>query len=447
MPIQTPHTSLLLIAALSVVGLILLVSVARLHAFVALVIASLAVGICSGMDLATIGKAIETGVGNVLGSIALVIGLGTVIGRLLAESGGAQIVAERLIAFAGPQRLPWALAALAFLIGLPVFFGVGVMLLVPVVFALAARHSVPWLTLVLPVAAGLSVAHGLVPPHPGPMAAIGLLKADVGKTIGWSILLGLPLLALSGPLFTRFIQNRVIAASPQMPTGEAKAHKVTAGSGLTLSIILLPVVMMLFGSFATLAVPETSIWRKVLSLIGHPIFAMLTGVIYALFTVRRACGFDRPQLLKFSDDCLGPVASVLLVIGAGGGFSRVLIESGVGDAVKALASNWHLPPLLFGWILAALIRIATGSATVAITAAAGLLVPIVNEHPEINRELLVISLGCGSLILSHVNDGGFWFVKECFKLSVSETLRTWTVLETIIAVVGLGLVLLVNSLL
>jgi GntP family gluconate:H+ symporter len=174
---------------------------------------------------------------------------------------------------------------------------------------------------------------------------------------------------------------------------------------------------------------------------------MLTGVLYALFTVSRTCGFDRPQLLKFSEDCLGPVASVLLVIGAGGGFSRVLIESGVGDAVKGLASNWHLPPLVFGWLLAALIRIATGSATVAITAAAGLLVPIVNEHPEINRELLVISLGCGSLILSHVNDGGFWFVKECFNLSVSETLRTWTVLETIIAVVGLGFVLLVNSLL
>ncbi len=450
MPIHSPHTSLLLIAALAVIGLILLVSVARVHAFVALVVASLVVGLASGMDWATIGKAIETGVGGVLGSISLVIGLGTVLGRLLAESGGAHVVAERLIQFAGPQRLPWALAALSFLIGLPVFFGVGVMLLVPVVFALAARHKVPWLTLVLPVAAGLSVAHGLVPPHPGPMAAIGLLKADVGKTIGWSILIGLPVLALAGPLFTNYIKAYVDVPSPLQPT-ETSAQKpkpqVAAGFALTLSIILLPVALMLFGSLATIVAPEGSTWRSTFNLIGHPVFAMLTGVLYALFTVSHTCGFDRPQLLKLSEDCLGPVASVLLVIGAGGGFSRVLIESGVGDAVKGLASNWHLPPLVFGWLLAALIRIATGSATVAITAAAGLLVPIVNEHPEINRELLVISLGCGSLILSHVNDGGFWFVKECFKLSVSETLRTWTVLETIIAVVGLGFVLLLNSLL
>lgn len=450
MPIHPSHTSLLLIAALAVIGLILLVSVARVHAFVALVIASLLVGITSGMDWATIGKAIETGVGNVLGSISLVIGLGTVLGRLLAESGGAHVVAERLIKFAGPQRLPWALAALAFLIGLPVFFGVGVMLLVPVVFALAARHKVPWLTLVLPVVAGLSVAHGLVPPHPGPMAAIGLLKADVGKTIGWSILIGLPLLALAGPLFTAFIKDRVSVASPNQPataTITGQSPKISAGFNLTLSIILLPVVLMLIGSMATLVAPEGSTWRSTFNLIGHPVFAMLTGVLYALFTVSRTCGFDRTQLLKFSEECLGPVASVLLVIGAGGGFSRVLIESGVGDAVKGLASNWHLPPLVFGWLLAALVRVATGSSTVAITAAAGLLVPIVADHPEVNRELLVISLGCGSLVLSHVNDGGFWFVKECFKFSVSETLRTWTVLETIIAIVGLGLVLLINSLL
>jgi GntP family gluconate:H+ symporter len=216
---------------------------------------------------------------------------------------------------------------------------------------------------------------------------------------------------------------------------------------LTLSIILLPVALMLIGSLATIVVKEGSAWRSSLSLAGHPVFAMLTGVLYALVAVSRTCGFNRADLLKFSEECLGPVASVLLVIGAGGGFSRVLIESGVGDAVKALASHWHLPPLVFGWLLASLIRVATGSATVAITAAAGLLVPIVEAHPEVNRELLVISLGCGSLILSHVNDGGFWFVKECFKLSVSETLRTWTVMETIVAVAGLGFVLLINSLL
>lgn len=445
----TDHTSLLLIALIAVIGLVLLVTVFRVQAFLALLVASLLVGLTSGMDLATIGKAIETGVGGVLGGIAMVIGLGTVLGKMLAESGGARVAAETLIKAAGIPRLDWALAAVAFLIGLPVFFPVGLMLLVPVVYALAVRHSVPWLKLVLPVVAGLSVAHGLVPPHPGAMAAIGLLKADVGKTIGWSLLLSVPLLALAGPLFTRFMLPRLNTKTPALSSAQSTTASMPAKEatfGLTLSMILLPVLLMLAGSLAAILSPEGSDRRKVFTFLGHPIFAMLTGVIYSMLALSRHCGFTRAQLLKFSEECLGPVASVLLVIGAGGGFSRVLIESGVGEAVKILAGDLHLPPLLLGWILAALVRVATGSATVAITAAAGLLAPMVAADPNINRELLVLSLGCGSLILSHVNDGGFWLVKECFQLSVSETLKTWTVLETIIAVVGLGLVLLLNAL-
>ncbi len=443
------HFNLLMIALVAVIGLILLVTVFRIQAFLALLVAALFVGLTSGMDLALIGKAIETGVGGVLGSIALVIGLGTVLGRMLAESGGASVAAETLVKAAGGKRLAWALAAVAFLIGLPVFFPVGVMLLVPVVFALAGRHQVSWLVLVLPVVAGLSIAHGLVPPHPGPMAAIGLLKADVGKTIGWSLLLSLPLLALAGPLFTRFMVPRLIVKTPILPPApepNVAGNTKQATFILTISMILLPVLMMLAGSLAALLSPEGSSRRSLFTLLGHPVFAMLTGVLYSMLILNRHCGFKRTQLLKFSEECLGPVAGVLLVIGAGGGFSRVLIDSGVGEAVKSLAANWHLPPLLLGWLLAAMVRVATGSATVAITAAAGLLAPMIAGDPTVNRELLVLSLGCGSLILSHVNDGGFWLVKECFQLSVSETLRTWTVLETIIAIAGLGLILLLNTL-
>jgi len=445
----TANSNLLLLAAVSVVGLILLVTYFRIHAFLALALASLFVGIVSGMDLATIGKAIETGVGNVLGPISLVIGLGTVLGRLLAESGGANVLADKILKTAGGNKLTWALAALAFLIGLPVFFGVGVMLMVPIVFALAARNSGSWLVLVIPTVAGLTVAHGLVPPHPGPMAAIGLLQADVGKTIGWSILLSIPLLILAGPLFTQFIQKRMTVKTPEMlttSTAQSPAPKQPASLSLTLLIILLPVGLMLLGSLATIVLTEGTLLRKSLNLLGHPVIAMLAGVIVSMVALSRQCSFTREQLLKFSEDCLGPIASILLVVGAGGGFSRVLVESGVGDAIKEMATQWKLPPLVFGWLIAALIRIAVGSATVAITAAAGLLAPIVAADPTINRELLILSLGCGSLILSHVNDGGFWFVKECFKLSVSETLRTWTVLETIIAIAGLGLVLLLDAL-
>ncbi len=444
------HPSLLLIAALSVVGLILLVTYLRVHAFLALVLASLFVGIASGMDLSTIGKAIETGVGNVLGSIALVIGLGTVLGRLLAESGGAKVLADKILKTAGGHKLTWALAALSFLVGLPVFFGVGVMLMVPIVFALAGRQSTPWLVLVLPTIAGLTVAHGLVPPHPGPMAAIGLLKADVGKTIGWSILLSIPLLILAGPLFTHFVKKRLVVATPDLPAAAnpavSTAPRPSASLGLTLMVILLPVGLMLLGSLAIIVLTEGTLLRKSLHLLGHPIVAMLAGVVVSMIALSRQCRFTRADLLKFSEDCLGPIAAILLVVGAGGGFSRVLVESGVGEAIKSMAADWKLHPLIFGWLIAALIRIAVGSATVAITAAAGLLAPIVAADPSINRELLILSLGCGSLILSHVNDGGFWFVKECFKLSVSETLRTWTVMETIISIAGLGLVLLLNAL-
>ena len=443
------HSSLLLIAAVSVAGLILLVTYFRLHAFLALVVASLFVGIASGMDLSTIGKAIETGVGNVLGPIALVVGLGTVLGRLLAESGGAQVLADKILKTAGGDKLAWALTALAFLIGLPVFFGVGVMLMVPIVFALASRQSASWLVLVLPTVAGLTVAHGLVPPHPGPMAAIGLLNADVGKTIGWSILLSIPLLILAGPLFTQFIKKRLLVTTPVIPVAnsiQAPAPKQPASLALTLVVILLPVGLMLLGSLATIVLSEGTLLRKSLNLIGHPVIAMLVGVLVSLAALSRQCQFTRAELLKFSDDCLGPIATILLVVGAGGGFSRVLVESGVGEAIKSMAADWKLHPLIFGWLIAALIRIAVGSATVAITAAAGLLAPIVAADPSINRELLILSLGCGSLILSHVNDGGFWFVKECFKLSVSETLRTWTVMETIISIAGLALVLLLNAL-
>lgn len=444
------HLVLVLIAAFAVIGLILLVTCLRLSAFLALIVASLFVGIASGMDLAAIGKAIETGVGGVLGSIALVIGLGTVLGRLLAESGGAKVLADRILKSARGDRLAWALVVLAFLVGLPVFFGVGVMLMVPIVFALASRNAASWAVLVLPTIAGLTVAHGLVPPHPGPMAAIGLLGADVGKTIGWSIILSIPLLILAGPLFTLFIQKRVPLKSP--PPTSITSDPISVGPqkpatlGQTLVVILMPVGLMMIGSLAVIMLSGDSPLRKGFTLLGHPVVAMLAGVIVSMFILSKQCGFTRAQLLKFTEDCLGPIAAILLVVGAGGGFSRVLVESGVGEAIKVMASDWKLPPLIFGWLIAALIRIAVGSATVAITAAAGLLAPIVAADPTINRELLILSLGCGSLILSHVNDGGFWFVKECFKLSVSETLRTWTVMETIIAIAGLGLVLLLNAL-
>lgn len=446
------HTTLLLYALAGVLGLVLLIARFKLNSFVALILASLFVGLGARMNLPDIASAFQQGVGNVLGGIAMVVGLGTVLGKLLAESGGAQIISDTLIRALGEKRLPWAMMLIAFIVGIPVFFGVGLVLLVPILFTLAGRTGTPLLRLGLPLVAALSVVHGLVPPHPGPMAAVGLLRgpagaADLGKVILYSLLIGFPTAVIAGPLIARLLAGRLTVP---LTGGLAEAltappqPKSTPGFALTVFTILLPVLLMLLATAADVTLASTSDLRRWADFIGSPLVAMTLAVLFALWSFGTARGFDREQLLKFSNDCLGPVAVILLVVGAGGGFNRVLVASGVGDAIAALAKGLPVSPLLLGWIVAALIRVATGSATVAITTAAGILAPIVLQTPGLNLELLILAMGAGSLVLSHVNDGGFWLVKEYLNLTVAQTLRTWTVLETVISIVALIFILLLN---
>jgi gluconate:H+ symporter, GntP family len=446
----TSNTSLLLYTALAVIGLIVLIAHFKLNSMLALIIASLFVGLCSGMDLALIAKSFQDGVGAVLGSIAIVIGLGTILGKMLAESGGAEVVSERLIKALGPKRLHWTMMLVAFIVGLPVFFSVGLVLLAPVVFTLMKKTGMPLVFLAIPLVAGLSVAHGLVPPHPGPMAAIGLLGADAGKTIFYSILIGFPVAIVAGPIFGKWI-SRVVSVDSTGALATQLTERIPPanppGFALTLFTILLPVLLMMMASLGEVVLVAGHGLRAALAFIGSPVVALSIAVLFSFYSFGAARGFNRAQILQFSNDCLGPVALVLLVVGAGGGFNRVLVDGGVGDAIAELAENMALSPLLFGWMVAALIRVATGSATVAITTAAGIVAPMVAATPGVNLELMVIAMGAGSLILSHVNDGGFWLVKEYFNLTVTQTLKTWTVMETIIAVLALIGVLLLDVLL
>lgn len=442
----SPNASLLLCAAIGVIGLVLLIARFKLNSFAALILASVFVGLCSGMELTGIARAFQEGVGKVLGDIAMVIGLGTVLGKMLAESGGAEVVARVLIRALGERQLHWTMMIVAFIVGIPVFFSVGLVLLAPILFTIARETKLPLLRLGIPLLAGLACAHGFVPPHPGPMAAIGLLKADIGKTIFYSLLVGFPTAVIVGPLLGRWIAGNVVPqpgglADQLAPRSEGKN---LPGFGLTLLTILLPILLMLLATAADLTLPDGSALRAWLDLVGHPLTAMLVTVLLSFYTLGTACGFDRRQILKFSEECLGPVAMVLLVVGAGGGFGKVLVASGVGDAIKHLAEHIHISPLLLGWLVAALIRIAQGSATVAITTAAGIVAPIAAATPGTNVELLVIALGAGSSILSHLNDGGFWLVKEYFGLTVPQTLRTWSLMVTLKSIVGLILVLLVD---
>ncbi len=438
------HASLLFFALLSVIGLVVLIARFRMNAFVALVLASLAMGLAAGMNLADVATAFQNGVGKILGGIGMIIGLGTLLGKLLAESGGARVVADTLIRSLGEKRLPWAMLLVAFTVGIPVWFSVGLVLLVPILFTVARQTRVPLLVLGIPLAAGLSVTHGLVPPHPGPMVAIGALKADVGRTIFYSLLIGLPTAIVAGPFCARWLAARhevSLDGGPAAALTAANPPGSAPGFGLSLLTSLLPVGLMLMATGAEIALPKENPVRAWVMALGHPLVAMTLAFLFACWSFGTARGFNSEQILKFTNDCVGPVAGTLLIVGAGGGFNGVLIASGVGTAIADMVKDLAVSPLILGWVAAALIRVATGSATVAITTAAGILAPIVAVKPGTNLELLVLSMGAGSLTLSHVNDGGFWFVKEYFNLTVTQTLKTWTVMETVISVVALVLVL------
>jgi GntP family gluconate:H+ symporter len=438
-----PESGLLLCAALAVLGLITLIARFKLNSFVALILAALFVGLCSGMKLPAIAAGFQEGVGRLLGDIAMVIGLGTVLGKLLAESGGAEVVARAIIGALGPRRLHWAMMLIAFIVGLPVFFGVGLVLLVPILYTLVRETKTPLLHLGIPLVAGLSVSHTLVPPHPGPLAAIGILQADMGTTIFYSLVVGLPTAIILGPLLGRRLSGKIDVGLPplaQQLTPKAPAANLP-GFGLTLLTILLPVLLMLLATVADLALPPESRARAWCDLLGSPLVAMVLSVLLALWTFGWARGFRRDQLLRFSEECLGPVASVLLIVGAGAGFGRVLVTSGVAKVIGDWTQSVHLSPLLLAWVVAVLIRIAAGSATVAITTAAGIVAPIAQATPGTNLELLVVALGGGSSIFSHLNDGGFWFVKEYYGLTVPQTLKSWSVMTTIKALLVLAFVL------
>lgn len=441
--------SLLLLALFAIGVLVALVTWRKLNAFLALMIAAMIVGLGAGMAPLAALKAFQDGLGATLGGIAAVIALGSMLGKLLAESGGADVLATRFSRFFGPARAVWCIVALALVVGMLTWFTVGLLLLVPIAISLTEQTKRPFLLLALPLVAFLSVMHGLTPPHPGPVVAIDMLKANNGEVLALAFLVGIPIAALGGPLFARWVVARVPVATPTIAgaaaDGRAPRRNGVPSAGATAFVIALPIVLMLLATVSEMVFAPGSGLRTLLTFVGHPVSALALGMFAAIGVFGRACRFARSDLLRFSEQSIGAIGMTLLVVGGGGGFARVLREAGVADALGAVSTHLHLPPLLYGWLVAAFIRVATGSATVAITTAAGLLAPMLATHPEINRELLVLSLGCGSLVLSHLNDGGFWIVKDCLGMTVGQTLRTWTVVETIVGVAGLILVLILGA--
>src|SRR5580692_6217916 len=436
-----PHSIFLLVAALvAVVGLILLIAVVRLNPFLALFLVSLALAVCAGMPVSQVIHSFETGMGGTLGHIAIIVALGTMLGKMMAESGGADQIAHTLVRLFGEKRVHWAMMVIGLVVGLPAFFEVGFVLLVPIAFTVARRTRTSLILVGLPMVAGLSVVHGLVPPHPAALLAVTIYKADVGRTIFFALLVGLPTAVIAGPLYAKLIARHIHLPTENPMAREFVDHgteRSLPGFWLTLFTILFPVILMLVGSWADrIAAPKSGL-NEGLHLIGNDDIALLIGVLLSFFTLGRMRGFNRSTILRFSNECLAPTATITLLVGAGGGFGRILQDSGVSQAIIGVALNSHVPLLLLAWLLAALMRLATGSATVAMTTAAGIVAPIALHSTGIHPELLAIATGAGSLIFSHVNDGGFWLVKEYFNMSVAETIKTWSVCETIISVTAL----------
>lgn len=439
---------LLVYAAISIIALILLIARYRLNPFITLTLVSLGLGLMAGIPAKDVVFVYEAGVGKTLGHIALVVALGTMLGKMMAESGGAEQIARTMIRWFGEKNVHWAMVFIAFLVGFPIFFEVGFVLLIPIAFNVARRTGTSMLLVGLPMVAGLSVVHGLVPPHPAAMIAVGEYQANVGRTIFYALLVGIPTAIIAGPIFAKWIAPKIHLPAHN-PLEEqfinADTERQLPGFGITLFTIMLPVVLMLLGGWADVIAESGTRMNDFLLFIGNSVVALLIATLVSFYTLGLARGFNRDSILKFSHDCLAPTAGITLLVGAGGGLNRILVEAGIAREIVNFSSDMALTPLMMGWLVAALMRIATGSATVAMSTAAGIVAPIALAAGYPHPELLVIATGAGSLILSHVNDGGFWLIKEYFNMTVTQTLKTWTVLETIISFVALGFVLLLAA--
>jgi GntP family gluconate:H+ symporter len=384
-----------------------------------------------------------------MASVGVLVGLGAMFGKLLADSGGADRIVDTLVARSSPRSLPWVMALIGALIGLPMFFEIGLVLLIPVIILVARRSNVSLIRVAIPALAGLSVMHGLVPPHPGPLVAVAALNANLGLTLALGIAVAIPTVIVAGPLFGRFAARWVDVPVPALyETAEDQgdsAPRARPSFALALLGILLPVVLMLARAVADASAPtDTGSGKAFLDFIGTPTIALAIAVIYAMLFFGRAARMGREGVQRSLSAALPPIAGILLIVGAGGGFKQVLIDTGLGVVIGKAVATSGVSVLLIAWFVAVLIRVATGSATVATVTASGILAPVAATLPTPEVSLMVLAIGAGSLFLSHVNDAGFWLVKEYLGTTVTQTFKTWTLMECVISVTGLAGVLLLG---
>lgn len=433
----------LLIIAFCLVLLILLISWGKVNPFLALVLIALLTGLLLGIPASKISASVQKGFGDTLGSIVLIIALGAMLGKLVAESGAAQKIASVLMRSFGTKYIQWALMITAFIIGIPLFYGVGFVLLVPLLFSITYQYRLPAVYTGLPMLAALSVTHGFLPPHPSPVALAAQFGASIGTTLIYGLIIAIPTIILAGPVFSRTLKGMQSTPMETFRPNDLPEDKLpgTFNSFLT---ALLPVLLLILTSFFPLFNITQPALKEAAAFFSDATIVMLLSLMVAVFSLGTLNGRSIKDVMNFFGDALKDITLILLIVGSAGALKQVLTDSGVSNEIAVQMQHMNIPPLILGWLIAAIIRISVGSATVAGLTTAGIIAPLVSQS-GVNPNLMVLSIGAGSLVLSHVNDSGFWLFKEYFNLSVKQTFRSWTMMETLVAIIGLAGVLLLNA--
>ena len=424
------------------IGLQIFLTYKKVSPFLSLLIVAILAGLAFGMQPDALLKAVKAGVGSTLGDVILIICLGAILGKILELSGAATQIANTLIRSFGKKNIQWAVLLTGFFVGIPLFYNAGFIILVPLIFSIARNAKLPLLYIAIPMAAGLSTTHCFLPPHPGPMFLVGAFKADLGKTLMYGLVIAIPVVIIAGPLLGRFLKrlNIPIPAQEKIETEEKKLPGVFE----SFMLALLPVLLIALAVIANTFFPGESIVKKVVLFIGDATIALLLSVLLAVLFLGIAKGRSMQKVMQWLNESISGVAVILLIITAGGVFKQVLIDSGTADYITSFSTQWNIHPLLFAWLITALLRVAIGSATVAGITAAGIVSPLLATG-TVSPELLVLAVGTGSVFGSHVNDSGFWIFKEFFQISLKQTFLSWTVMETLISILGLVGVMVLNA--
>jgi Gnt-I system high-affinity gluconate transporter len=431
-----------LILFIGILLLILLITWAKLSPFLAFILVSVLIGFSNGMDIVSITNALQKGIGDLLGSIVIILGLGAMLGKLIADSGAAQKIATGLMEVFGRKYILWALLLTGFIIGIPLFYGTGFVLVVPLIITLAYRYNISAVYIGLPMLAAMSVTHGFLPPHPSPTVLVKQFNADLGLTLLYGLLVAIPVILVAGPLFALTLKKYTTKPLELFKGKDVPAEELPSMFYSVLTA-LLPVILIGLNTIVTLTTSAQNLFTKSCQVLGDPIVAMTITVLFATYSLGIKNGKKVKDIMQSMTDSIKDISIIILIVGGAGGLKQVLIEGGISSQIAALVQHMDIPPLLAAWSIAAIIRVSLGSSTVAGLTTAGIVAPLIITT-GVDPNLMVLVTGAGSMMFSHVNDSGFWMFKEYFNMSIKDTLKTWSLMETIVSVMGLVAVLVLN---